>query len=73
VAVQTDGEGRPQKIKLRRIARFNRKRVKSVAKRIIAAGATVVTDGLKCFREIADAGCKHVAIATGSGPAAARW
>src|SRR6476646_9605263 len=72
VAVQTDAEGRPQKIKLRRIARFKRKRVKSVAKRIIAAGATVVTDGLKCFRGIADAGCKHVAIATGSGPAAAR-
>jgi len=72
VAVQTDAEGRPQKIKLRRIARFKRKRVKSVAKRIIAAGATVVTDGLKCFRGIADAGCTHVAIATGSGPAAAR-
>jgi transposase-like protein len=71
-AVQTDAEGRPQKIKLRRIARFKRKRVKSVAKRIIAAGATVVTDGLKCFRGIADAGCTHVAIATGSGPAAAR-
>ena len=70
--MQTDGEGRPQKIKLRRIARFKRKRVKSVAKRIIAAGATVVTDGLKCFRGVADAGCTHVAIATGSGPAAAR-
>jgi hypothetical protein len=50
--------GRPRHIKLRRIA----------ALRIITKGATVVTDGLKC----ADAGCRHVATATGSGRKAAR-
>ena len=72
VAVQTSDDGRPRRIKLRRIARFKRKRVKSIAKRIIAEGATVVTDGLKCFRGVADAGCRHVAMATGSGRRAAR-
>ena len=72
VAVQTDEKGRPRRIKLRRIARFKRKRVRSLAKRIIAPGATVVTDGLSCFRGVADAGCVHVAIATGSGRRAAR-
>ena len=72
VAVQTSDDGRPRRIKLRRIARFKRKRVKSIAKRIIAEGATVVTDGLKCFRGVADAGCTHVAISTGSGRRAAR-
>ena len=72
VAVQTDDKGRPRRIKLRRIARFKRRRVKSLAKRIIAPGATVVTDGLACFRGVADAGCEHVAIATGSGRKAAR-
>lgn len=56
VAIQTDDEGRPRKIKLRRIARFKRRRVKSLAQRIIAPGATVVTDGLACFRGVADAG-----------------
>jgi transposase-like protein len=72
VAVQTTDEGRPRRIKLRRIARFKRRRVKSLAKRIIAPGATVVTDGLGCFRGVADAGCTHVAIAAGSGRKAAR-
>ena len=72
VAVQTSEDGRPRRIKLRRIARFKRKRVKSLAKRIISEGATVVTDGLKCFRGVADAGCTHVPMATGSGRKAAR-
>ena len=72
VAVQASEDGRPRRIKLRRIARFKRKRVKSIAKKIIAEGATVVTDGLKCFRGVADAGCRHVAMATGSGRKAAR-
>src|SRR5262245_10546045 len=72
VAVQTSEDGRPRRIKLRRIARFKRKRVKSLAKGIIIEGATVVTDGLKCFRGVADAGCRHVPLATGSGRKAAR-
>jgi transposase-like protein len=72
VAVQTDEKGRPRRIKLSRIPRFKRRRVKSLAKRIIVPGATVLTDGLACFRGVADAGCIHVAIATGSGRRAAR-
>ena len=69
VAVQTDDKGRPRQIKIRRIARFKRRRVKSLAKKMIVPGATVVTDGLACFRGVTDAGCVHVAITTGSG----RW
>ena len=72
VAVQTDEKGRPRKIKLRRIARFKRARVQSLAKRIIAPGSSVVTDGLACFRGVADAGCEHSALATGGGRSAAR-
>ncbi|MEZ5842778.1 MAG: IS1595 family transposase [Hyphomicrobiaceae bacterium] len=72
VAVQTDAKGRPRRMKLRRIARFKRRRVKSLTKRISAQGATVVTDGLSCFRGTADAGCIHVALPTGSGRRAAR-
>ena len=72
VAVQTDEKGRPRKIKLRRIARFKRARVQSLAKRIIAPGSSVVTDGLACFRGVADAGCEHIALATGGGRSAAR-
>ena len=72
VAVQTDDKGRPRQIKIRRIARFKRRRVKSLAKKMIVPGATVVTDGLACFRGVTDAGCVHVAITTGSGRRAAR-
>ena len=35
-------------------------------------GATVITDGLGCFNGVADAGCTHEAIITGSGRKAAR-
>ena len=78
VAVQTDEKGRPRRLKLRRIARFKRRRVKSLVKRIIAPGTTVVTDGLSCFRGVSDAGCEHVALPTGGGRRAAshpafRW
>ena len=34
-------------------------------KTIVMPGATVVTDGPACFRELADAGCVHVALPTG--------
>jgi transposase-like protein len=71
-AVQTDEKGRPRRIKLSRIARFKRRRVKSLVKRIIVPGATVLTDGLACLRGIVDASCNHVAITTGSGRKAAR-
>jgi hypothetical protein len=39
---------------------------------MIAVGSTVLTDGLACFRGIADAGSDHTVIVTGSGRRAAR-
>jgi len=45
--------GKPARLK----ARFKRKRAKSPAKRIVAPGAFVVTDGLTCFEAVGDAGC----------------
>jgi len=72
VAVQTDDKGRPRHIKLRRVPRFKRARIKSLTKRIIMPGSTVVTDGYQCFHGVKDAGCTHVRITTGCGPRAAR-
>ena len=72
VAVQAIDGRKPARLKIRRIARFKRRRVKQLAKRIFAAGATVVTDGLSCFRELADADCGHVALPTGKERRAAR-
>ena len=49
------------------------KRVKTLTKQDHRrTDATVVTDGLKCFRGVADAGCKHVPMTTGSGRRSAR-
>jgi transposase-like protein len=71
-AVETTDDGKPKRLKIRRIARFKRKRMKSLTKRMIAAGSTVVTDGLACFRGVADAGSDHTVIVTGTGRRAAR-
>jgi hypothetical protein len=72
IAVETDPNGRLRRMKLARIPRFKRRRVKSLTKRVSEPGSTVVTNGLSCFRGVADAGCIHVAIPTGSGRRAAR-
>src|SRR6476620_1353810 len=66
VALQSSDGKRPARLRVRRIARFERRRLKSLAKRIIAPGAFVVTDGLACFRGVADAGCEHHPIVTGA-------
>lgn len=71
-AVETTPDRKPKRIRLKRIARFKRKRIKSVAKRVVAPGATVVTDGLSSFRGIPDAGFAHQVVVTGKGYRAAR-
>ena len=72
VAVETTSDGRPVRLKIRRVKKFEKKRIAKMAAHILKRGATVVTDGLGCFRGLADAGCEHVAIVTGSGRKAAR-
>ena len=71
-AVETTKDGKPHRIKLRRVKRFSKNHIEGLARRIIAKGSKVVTDGLGCFRGFAAAGCEHEAIPTGSGRKAAR-
>jgi hypothetical protein len=71
-AVETTGDGKPVRLKIRRVKRFDKSRIKTIAKRIFKPGTKVVTDGLGCFRGLADAGCTHEAVVTGSGRKAAR-
>ena len=42
------------------------------AKRSLDPTCSVVSDGLQCFGSVADAGCTHQVVKTGSGPRAAR-
>ena len=66
-AVETTPEGQPVRLKLRRVNGFRRKEVEKLARRSLDPPSTVVSDGLGCFRGVADAGCTHQPIRTGSG------
>src|SRR5271165_844559 len=71
-AVETTPEGKPVSIKLRRVSGFSGQALSAFAKRCLGPSCTVVSDGLRCFASVADAGCSHQMIKTGGGPAAAR-
>lgn len=71
-AVETTPEGKPVRIKLRRVPGFRRDALKALAQRHFTTESTVVSDGLACFAGVAEAGCSHQPIITGSGRNAAR-
>lgn len=75
-AVQTDGEGRPQRIKLQKVRAFKKREVKRWAAKDLAVGdlvkTVVVTDGLSAFGGIKDRGCGHEPKTTGTGWKAAK-
>ena len=52
---------------------FRKKAVEKLAKRDLAPGSNVVSDGLSCWPAVAKAGCRHFPMVTGSGRQAARW
>ena len=61
-AVQTTKDGQPVRLKLRRIKRFGKAEVTALTEKIVKKGATVVTDGLGCFRGVVAAGCTHTPV-----------
>ena len=71
-AVETTPEGKPVRLKLRRVASFCNHAVSGFAKRSLDPDCEVVSDGLACFGAVSGTGCKHQVVKTGSGPAAAR-
>jgi transposase-like protein len=71
-AVQTTDQGKPVRIKLRRVKGFRRAEVEKFARSALAPGSAVVSDGLDCFTSVTKAGCSHQPIVTGSGRAAAQ-
>jgi len=71
-AVETTPEGKPVRLKLRRVTRFCNRAISGFAKRSLDPNCEVVSDGLACFGAVTEAGCRHQVIKTGSGPAAAR-
>ena len=71
-AVETSTKGKPARLKLHRVASFCGRAISGFAKRSLAPNCKVVSDGLACFAAVAEAGCRHEVIKTGSGAAAAR-
>jgi ribosomal protein L37AE/L43A len=71
-AVETTPEGKPVRLKLRRVTSFCNHALSAFAKRGLDPKCEVVSDGLACFGAVTDAGCSHQVVKTGSGPAAAR-
>ena len=71
-AVETTEDGKPVRLKLRRVGGFRGRAISGFAKRSLDPGCEVVSDGLACFAAVAEAGCRHEVIKTGSGAAAAR-
>ncbi|MBM3562389.1 MAG: IS1595 family transposase [Alphaproteobacteria bacterium] len=71
-AVETTEGGKPDRIILRRVKAFSKFAVAKLARAALESDAEVVSDGLACFCALADAGCRHTAIVTGSGAKAAK-
>ena len=71
-AVETTPEGKPVRLKLRRVTSFCRRAVEGFARRSLDPACEVVSDGLGCFAAVTKAGCQHTVITTGSGARAAR-
>ena len=59
VAVETTAEGKPVRLKLRRVTSFCATAISGFAKRSLDPTCSVVSDGLQCFGSVADAGCAH--------------
>jgi transposase-like protein len=71
-AVETTAERKPRRLRLTVVKGFRKKEIATLAKRDLAPGSNVVTDGLACWRAVEQAGCTHFPMITGSGPKAAR-
>jgi transposase-like protein len=71
-AVETTVDGKPVRLKLRRVASFCSHAIGSFARRSLDPACEVVSDGLACFGAVTAAGCRHRVIKTGSGAAAVR-
>ena len=71
-AVETTADGKPVHLKVRRVIGFCNHAISGFARTSLDPKCEVVSDRLACFGALTDAGCKHQAIKTGSGPAAAR-
>ena len=58
-AVETTAERKPRRLRLTVVKGFRKKEIATLAKRDLAAGSNVVSDGLSCWTAVGEAGCDH--------------
>lgn len=68
-AVATDHDGHPIAMRLSRVDGFRKAELNAWARKYLDPNCIVLTDGLSCFRGVAEAGFEHQPWVTGSGPA----
>jgi hypothetical protein len=66
VALETTPQGKPMRLKLRRVKGFRRAEITALATHNFNPASTVVSDGLPCFAGVGKAGCVHHPIITRS-------
>ena len=71
-AVATTDDGKPDQIILRRVKTFSNFAIGKLAGTALVSGIVVVSDGLRCFTAVTQAGCTHEVIKTGGGAKAAK-
>ncbi len=67
-AVSTNEKGHPIEMRFSNISSFSKKAVKNWASKHLNICDRVVSDGLRCFNGLDDAGFAHKVIITGGGP-----
>lgn len=70
-AAETTQNGKPTRLKLRRVSAFCAESLAKFAGTSLEKECQVVSDGLSCFTAVTKAGCAHEVIVTGSGAASA--
>jgi hypothetical protein len=71
-AAETTQDGKPTRLKLRRVSAFCAEAVAKFANASLEKECQVVSDGLNCFSAVTKAGCAHEVILTGSGAVSGR-
>ncbi len=71
-AVSITGDGKPDQIVLRRVARFSRAAIAKFARAALDAGVHATSDAYGCFAGVTEAGCAHTPVKTGGGAKAAK-
>lgn len=66
-AVSTNDKGHPIEMRFSQVKAFSKEAIKDWAHKHLCAGDNVVSDGLKCFNGLDEAGINHKVIITGGG------